>query len=103
MTNPMTMVERVAEAMWKAYHESEGHRTASDGISWQTIRESVPTNEGARIYYAMGIAEARAAIAAMRLPSDEDFGGKYGTEPRRLFSEMIDTALSEHQTQTRKG
>lgn len=36
-----------------------------------------------------------AAIAAMREPTDAMFGYKYGVEPRRLFTEMIDTALQK--------
>lgn len=37
---------------------------------------------------------ARSAIEAMREPTDAMFGGQYGQEPRRLFTEMIDAALT---------
>ena len=37
--------------------------------------------------------QARAAIEAMRNPTNEMLGGKFGVEPRRLFTEMLDAAL----------
>lgn len=38
--------------------------------------------------------QARAAIEAMREPSDAVFHGLYGVEARRQFTDMIDAALT---------
>ncbi len=41
---------------------------------------------------------ARAAIGAMRDTTDATFGGLYGVEARRQFSDMIDAALAAQTT-----
>ena len=41
---------------------------------------------------------ARAAIEAMRNPTDEIFNGKFGRHPRQMFTEMIDAALNPPST-----
>jgi len=40
----------------------------------------------------------RAAIEAMRNPTDEIFNGKFGRSPRQMFTEMIDAALEPPST-----
>lgn len=37
---------------------------------------------------------AIAVLTSMRNPTEEMFGGQYGVEARKLFTEMIDAALS---------
>lgn len=64
MTIP-TEEEIVARAMWDAYQTSPCVTEASKGISWDTIRKNVDTNEGAEAFYKTGIQEAKAAISAL--------------------------------------
>lgn len=37
--------------------------------------------------------QARAVLEVIRDPSDADFGGRFGSEARRSFGQMIDAAL----------
>jgi hypothetical protein len=68
------MIKRVAKALWDDRHPER---------SW--------SDDERRDYEG----HARAAMEAMRDPTDEMLGSRYGTEPRRVFTEMIDAALGK--------
>lgn len=82
-----SMVERVARALNAA--DSDG--LSGEPCSWD---ELLPHWQGQ--YLAM----ACAAIQAMRRPTDEMFGGKFGSEPRKLFTDMLNAALNEAKAST---
>lgn len=65
-------VERVAEAIFAAWHETPTFKSEWDGISWGTILATRDTNKAAAAIYETAIIEARAAIAAMPGEVDGD-------------------------------
>jgi hypothetical protein len=78
------MIERVA----RAYEPSLWRQIDSD----LNARVRLTAANSAR---RASLDRARSAIAAMREPADEDFGGEFGTEPRAMFTRMIDAALKD--------
>lgn len=98
MTTQMTMVERVARAMATQHWH--------DNCLWDGPFPSV--EQYADDEWTLWETTARAAIAAMREPTEgmvnigqnkcDDY-----LDAAECWAAMIDAALSEHQTQTRKG
>jgi hypothetical protein len=107
MTNPMTMVERVARAIQNVDIIAATGATIADD-AWQKLWADDTMR-------AMTEPYARAAIAAMREPTRQMADAAYerqrslncavqtGLNYSAIYETMIDTALSEHKTQTRKG
>lgn len=65
-----SMVEMVARAIWDAYQTGQSVSAAAKGIEWDTVVMMRGYNVAASAWYADAMAEARAAIEAMREPTE---------------------------------
>ncbi len=94
----MTMIERVARAIYETWAQEKGAEA-----DWPLVCEAVATtNEqefpALHATYSLALNEARAAIEAMREPTDAMVDAGEGTmcpHAACIFTDMIDAALNE--------
>ena len=91
----MTMIERVARAIFEAWAREEG-----SAVTWDQIVEynGRPGYLNASNFYRLATAEARAAIEAMREPTEAMVTARFnvlGQGGKAEWEAMIDEALVE--------
>lgn len=59
-------VEAMARALWDAYLKSPICKPEYEGIAWETIKEYAPSRPLINDVYQTGLAEAQAALAALK-------------------------------------
>lgn len=105
----MTMVERLARALWEDWSRCQICPEWQREITWEWLAEKAA--EGAHpapLYYESALSQARAAIEALREPNEAMLAGLYDDpiweykdsylgkqQVIDMWKHMIDAALSE--------
>jgi hypothetical protein len=83
-----SLVERMALAMWREREKHFPQRAQHDP-------DQLDVATGA---WVMMLEQARAGLESLHSPTDEQFGGRFGSAARRQWDDMVSAALKQFET-----